>query len=351
MSVILCYTKTARVWQKWMRYMRRNMPVHDKTWRVYDKDHMSALRIKNTSESDPEILRFGNKIKATFKQYYRQSHFRYSIHLKCLKLLTAVHKWLGKILPFFWSDEGLTLEASAKISNPSWCLRYPHQLSVIVDRIQFKTCVLHCFLLAVYLTSFMPSECALWYGLDVEGKLQPDRLSGEKFCCISCAYKHLVKRTWTQLTIIFTELSGKHYRKTISWIRCTIRTDTQGYRAGLADTKLSPYHILWYKNLSAHISIDHNDSLSLTCTLYTRILTYTGTTHIYNNPNQYNNNNHTSTLDHLVWEFKKPFIISFIRRHFIPTKINELLLFQYWRPTSARDVFKSWYWHLRTNYF
>ena len=39
-------------------------------------------------------------------------------------------------------------------------------------------------------------------------------------------------------------------------------------------------------------------------------------THIYNNE--------TSTLYHFAWEFKKPFIISFITLHFIQLKINEL---------------------------
>ena len=29
------------------------MMMMTKMWCVYDKDHMSALRIKNTSESDP----------------------------------------------------------------------------------------------------------------------------------------------------------------------------------------------------------------------------------------------------------------------------------------------------------
>ena len=28
-------------------------PQYSQTWCVYDKDHMSALGIKNTSESDP----------------------------------------------------------------------------------------------------------------------------------------------------------------------------------------------------------------------------------------------------------------------------------------------------------
>ena len=67
-------------------------------------------------------------------------------------------------------------------------------------------------------------------------------------------------------------------------------------------------------------SIDHNDwTLHLTCILYTSILTFAHPscfTHVYNN---------TFSLYHFTWEFKKPFLISFITLHFIQPKINGLL--------------------------
>ena len=80
---------------------------------------------------------------------------------------------------------------------------------------------------------------------------------------------------------------------------------------------------LWYRtNVSTYtVSIDHNDSLSLTCILYTSI-TFTHFscfTHIYNN----NSFSHY----HFTWEFKKPFIISFVRFHFIQPKIHVIELF------------------------
>ena len=73
--------------------------------------------------------------------------------------------------------------------------------------------------------------------------------------------------------------------------------------------------IVWF------ISIDHNDSLSLTCILYISILTFTHFshfTHIYNN--------YIFSLYQLAWEFKKLFVISFITLCFIRPKINELLI-------------------------
>ena len=66
---------------------------------------------------------------------------------------------------------------------------------------------------------------------------------------------------------------------------------------GLADPKLRPFIdiTLWHKNLKylsvSFPCIDHNDSLSLICILYTSVITYTHFslfTHIY----------------HLAWEFK-----------------------------------------------
>ena len=136
-----------------------------------------------------------------------------------------------------------------------------------------------------------------------------------------------LRRRWGSVTLalsIFSTFSICMY----SWIPYTTKTDTQGYRAGLADAMLSHLmtsHILIQKltNQSVcFIRIHHNNSPSLTCILYTSILTFTHFScfkHIYNN--------YTFTVYHLAWEFKKPFIISFIMLCFIQLKINELLCY------------------------
>ena len=87
-------------------------------------------------------------------------------------------------------------------------------------------------------------------------------------------------------------------------------------------------------DITLFLSIDHNDSLSLTCILYTSILTFahfSRFTHIYNN--------NTSTLYHLAWEFKKPFIISFITLRFIQPKISELLISQFYCLSMGHSQF------------
>ena len=131
-----------------------------------------------------------------------------------------------------------------------------------------------------------------------------------------------LRRRWGSVTLalsIFSTFSICMY----SWIPYTTKTDTQGYRAGLADAMLSHLmtsHILIQKltNQSVcFIRIRHNNSPSLTCILYTSILTFTHFSrfkHIYNN--------YTFSLYHITYEFKKPFIISFIMLCFIQLKIN-----------------------------
>ena len=67
-----------------------------------------------------------------------------------------------------------------------------------------------------------------------------------------------------------------------SWIPHTIKTDTQGCGAGLADTKLSPFIDITLfdtetPKTGVHISIDHNNSSIFTFTHFSRF------THISNN--------------------------------------------------------------------
>ena len=136
--------------------------------------------------------------------------------------------------------------------------------------------------------------------------------------CSECTTKTIDLRTrWGSVTLalsIFSTFSICMY----SWIPYTTKTDTQGYRAGLADAMLS--HLM-----KSHIVIQKltNQSVcfirSLTCILYTSILTFTHFSrfkHIYNN--------YTFSLYHITYEFKKPFIISFTVIHFIQLNINEL---------------------------
>ena len=67
----------------------------------------------------------------------------------------------------------------------------------------------------------------------------------------------------------------------LPWILRTIRTDTQGCSAGLADAKLSPFnddYTLWYSVQFIHI--DHSDSPCLFCILqYILVSLHTHTSH------------------------------------------------------------------------
>ena len=75
----------------------------------------------------------------------------------------------------------------------------------------------------------------------------------------------------------------------------TIRTDTQGCGAGLADTNID---ITLFDTQTQKTGIDHSDSLSLTCILCTSVFTFTHVTrftHIYSN--------NTFSLYHPAWEY------------------------------------------------
>ena len=88
-------------------------------------------------------------------------------------------------------------------------------------------------------------------------------------------YIHAIINIWylgtsSSASSVLNDELGK---ETCSRIPHTIRTDTQGCGVGLADTKLSPFIDITLfdtetQKASVHISIEHNDSLSLICILY-----------------------------------------------------------------------------------
>ena len=118
-----------------------------------------------------------------------------------------------------------------------------------------------------------------------------------------------------------------------SQIPHTARTDTQGCSAGLADTLCLAHLMTSHSDTKTKVSASQvQTTMSHLHLIYYSILTYTHFscfTHIYKH--------YTFSLCHLAWESKKPFIISFIRLHFIQPKQTSLVAGLYITEIAHQD--------------
>ena len=126
--------EAGQVWIQFIPIIWRRM-----TWCVYDKDHMSALWMKNTSESDPHSYEVTLAVKNSPENILRLQ-FCWSVYnwlLSCWNRLQTSVKWFFLSLFFLlWKDDQIFLSGRQPLVN--WAKTCIAKFNVMVSTLKYS---------------------------------------------------------------------------------------------------------------------------------------------------------------------------------------------------------------------